>query len=137
MGFDSGFRSIWIINSDGSALKEMIPKSSPDSWAPAVSPDGRYLFFFRYSGQTYLYRMSTDGGEPTQMALVGTRINYTIELSQPSFSPDGKWVFYVSYGLGKDGIWKIPIEGGEPEQVSSKPAYQPIVSPDGKYIASF
>jgi serine/threonine protein kinase len=136
-GLNSGFRSIWIVNSDGSALKELIPKGSPDSWAPAVSPDGRYIFFLRYSGQVYLFRVSIDGGEPIQMALVAGQRNFVLEMSQPSFSPDGRWVFYVSYGLGKDGIWKMPIEGGEPVQVSNKPAYQPIVSPDGKYIAGF
>jgi len=136
-GLNSGFRSIWMVNSDGSALKELTPKGSPDSWAPAVSPDGRYIFYLRYSGQVHLYRVSIDGGEPTQMAQVASLRNFVLELSQPSFSPDGRWVFYVSYGLGKDGIWKMPVEGGEPVQVSNKPAYQPVVSPDGKYVASF
>jgi serine/threonine protein kinase len=130
-------RNISIMNSDGSGRKELIPRSNPDSSVPVVTPDGRYIVFLKYSGQTYLYRMNLDGSEPTQLALVADRLNPVVMLSQPAISPDGRWVIYVSYGLGKDGLWKVPIGGGEPVQISDKQAYQPSVSPDGRYIACF
>jgi hypothetical protein len=46
-----------------------------------------------------------------------------------SFSLDGRWVIYSSFGIGKNGIWKISIDGGEPVQIVDKDASQPVVSP--------
>src|SRR5262249_13207037 len=139
---DSDSRSIWVMNGDGSAWKQLTPKSTLENSYPAVSPDGRYFAFLRYSDRTYLYRMGIDGDQATHLAEVTNQPPQAMiftqpPLSQPAFSPDGRWVIYVSFGLGKDGIWKIPVEGGDPVQVSSKQAYQPVVSPDGKLIASF
>jgi len=50
------------------------------------------------------------------------------------FSADGEWVVY-SKGGPERGIWKVPIEGGNPVRLSDAFADSPIVSPDGKMIA--
>jgi Tol biopolymer transport system component len=49
-------------------------------------------------------------------------------------SSDGKWVVYSNQG-GKNGIWKVSIEGGEPIRLTGVEAADPTVSPDGKMIA--
>ena len=36
----------------------------------------------------------------------------------PSFSPDGRWVAYISNTTGIPQAWMIPIEGGEPTQLT-------------------
>jgi Tol biopolymer transport system component len=55
-----------------------------------------------------------------------------------SASPDGKWVAYVA--LAPDGtyqIFRVPLTGGAPQQVSRDPNHktQPSFSPDGTTIA--
>ena len=57
-----------------------------------------------------------------------------LELLTPSISPDGKWIAYASAG---GHIFKLPIEGGAPIQVTSSSAseFSPAWSPDGKRIA--
>ncbi|MEW5799079.1 MAG: PDZ domain-containing protein [Bacteroidota bacterium] len=54
------------------------------------------------------------------------------------WSPDGKWISYVSDVTGEDEIWIRPQDGlGEPVQLtknSSNYKYQPIWSPDSKKI---
>lgn len=54
------------------------------------------------------------------------------------WSPDGKWIAYISDVTGEDEIWIRPQDGlGEPVQItknSSNYKYQPYWSPDGKKL---
>jgi Tol biopolymer transport system component len=53
----------------------------------------------------------------------------------PDFTPDSKWVVYSKSGAS-GGIWKVPIEGGEPVRINTaQGASPPAVSPDGKMLA--
>ncbi|SFG35945.1 N-terminal domain of tricorn protease-containing protein [Novosphingobium sp. CF614] len=54
-------------------------------------------------------------------------------LSQPSLSPDGKVIAFISGG----DIWEVPAEGGTARLLLSDPATeaQPLYSPDGRKIA--
>ena len=56
---------------------------------------------------------------------------------RPTFSPDGKWVYYVAGPENQLDIYKKPIGGGEPIPVVANPAMddKPKVSPDGKTLA--
>ena len=38
---------------------------------------------------------------------------------------------------GTPTLWRIPIDGGEPAQLTTSNSWLPAVSPDGKYIACF
>jgi len=53
----------------------------------------------------------------------------------PNCSPDGRWVVYTSYMAGTPTLWKVPIDGGGPEQLTSKFSMLPVVSPDGQSVA--
>lgn len=133
----NGVSNIWIMNGDGTGLKQLTLVSGRDhNESPAVSPDGRYIVFLSYRGEIGLWRMNIDGSNPTQLTEVGGGSVHNFS-SPPSFSPDAAWVIYRSFGVGKNGIWKISIDGGAPVQITDKEASQPIISPDGKLIAGF
>lgn len=55
----------------------------------------------------------------------------------PSFSPDGRWVYFLSARPEKTNVWRIPAGGGEAEMLTDWKgaigAY--AVSPCGKWIA--
>lgn len=55
----------------------------------------------------------------------------------PAWAPDGKSIYFVSTRSGRAEIWNIPINGGEAKRISDVPTgtSQPLVSPDGRYIA--
>jgi Tol biopolymer transport system component len=53
----------------------------------------------------------------------------------PQCSPDGRWVLYMSVASDKATIWRIPIDGGEPVQLTKEPSMGPCVSPDGTLVA--
>ena len=52
----------------------------------------------------------------------------------PNWTPDGKWLVYNSKG----GLWRIPVEGGEPIRIPTGDVNNAnndhVLSPDGKVI---
>jgi len=67
-----------------------------------------------------------------------TRLTFDDGLqTEPTWSPDGRYVAYSSDRDGKFDIWMQQVSGGNPIQVTKRPGqnWQPDWSPDGKYIA--
>ena len=56
--------------------------------------------------------------------------------TDPTFSPDGRFIAYASDRAGNFDIWVQPVAGGDPVQVTKSPASdtQPAWSPDGSTI---
>ena len=52
-------------------------------------------------------------------------------------SRDGKWILYDSDRSGKSNIYRVPVGGGQPEQLTheSFDVFAPDLSPDGKLLA--
>ena len=70
--------------------------------------------------------MNIDGGDPVQLT------SGPDSDAEPAFSPDGKFVYYHSTnGEQLATIWRVPVEGGTPEQVTKFRSRKPQVSPDG------
>ena len=107
---------------------------------PAITPDGRQAVVpvTRYDiaenkGFTDLWLVPTAGGEARQ--LTSDKASDT----QPTVSPDGKWVAFVSK-RGDDTenqIYVIPLDGGEARRVTNIPtgASVPKWFPDSRRIA--
>jgi len=53
---------------------------------------------------------------------------------RPSFSRDGKWIYFSSNRTGRHEIWKIPSGGGQAQQVTRNSGNEPFESPDGKLV---
>ena len=57
--------------------------------------------------------------------------------TEPTWSMDGKSIYFSSDRGGRPQIYKVAASGGEPQRVTFEGAYNvsPRVSPDGKYLA--
>jgi Tol biopolymer transport system component/DNA-binding winged helix-turn-helix (wHTH) protein len=67
-----------------------------------------------------------------------TRITFDEGLqSDPTWSPDGRYIAYTANRGGATNIWMQQISVGEPIQITSGPGpnWEPAWSPDGRYIA--
>ncbi|PHI18981.1 amidohydrolase [Lewinellaceae bacterium SD302] len=96
-----------------------------------TSPDGKTLVF---NAVGHLYAMSLPDGKPRRLT------NSQAFEFEPSFSPDGSRVAYVSWSDDDHGaIMTLPIAGGTPRKVTTaKGIYRaPSFSPDGKTLAFF
>ncbi len=103
-----------------------------------LSPDGRSAAFVllksdlgrnRRSG--HIWRMDTDGKNLRQLT-AGEKGE-----SSPAFSPDGKWIAFVSSRDGDSNLYLLPVAGGEAKQLThiSTGIADPVWSPDSKFIA--
>ena len=116
---------IWQRDADGTGAKQLTANAGAN-WASDVSPDGRYIVFDSdRAGNFHIWRMDADGAGAVQMTN-GSGEKFL------DISPDGRWIVYTAFMDWT--LWKIPIEGGTPVQLTEKYAREASVSPDGKWI---
>ena len=52
----------------------------------------------------------------------------------PSWSHDGRWIYFDSNRTGQPQVFKVPSTGGEPVQVTYDGASAPLESPDSRFL---
>lgn len=99
------------------------------------SPDGKELAtVLQNSGWDHIYLIPAKGGEPKQIS------NGEFEDQDPTFSPDGKSIAFVSNRglLESTNIWVMPVHGGEPHLLTKFEvpgmSTEPEWSPDSSKI---
>jgi len=93
-----------------------------------VSPDGKTIAFELLGD---IYTMPIEGGEAK---LIDGGMAFD---SQPKFSPDGKWIAFLSDRDGNENVWIMHVDGSDPKQLSKDPTAEfasPSWSPDGNYV---
>jgi dipeptidyl aminopeptidase/acylaminoacyl peptidase len=101
-----------------------------------ISPDGSRVAYVlqeidkeknEYKSSIWLVR---EGQQPVQFT-GGTKD------SAPRWSPDGRYLAFVSNRSGSSQIWLLPLEGGEARQLTriKGGVGGPVWSPDSKYLA--
>jgi TolB protein len=122
----SGNAELWIMQPDGTEQRQLTNDGAHHD-APAVTSDNRYIVFVsNRTGALQVWRMNMDGGNQI-------RLTDGAGKSYPAISPDGKWVVYNTNDDWH--LWKVPIDGGQPSQLTAYLASHPCVSPDGRMIA--
>lgn len=105
---------------------------------PHVSPDGEWVVFTLRStdleanrGRTDLWLISIDGHGLRQLT------SHPASDFSPSWAPDGQSIYFLSTRSGGAQIWRIPVGGGEAQQVTDLAlgVGNYLLSPDGKTFA--
>ncbi len=103
----------------------------------SLSSDGHSLAYSAFTTSANIWSASINGTHPIDQSTMKpfTTGNQTIEGF--GVSPDEQWMAYDSDIGGNDDIYKMPMTGGEPVQLTRDPAsdFAPAWSPNGKEIA--
>jgi hypothetical protein len=101
---------------------------------PAVSRDGsRVAIVVRRNRKRHLVLISADGRSSRTLA-PSLDIQGAAGQSAADFSPDGKWIIAGGRDEHGPGLFKIPVENGEPVRLVTGQAVNPLWSPDGNLI---
>jgi Tol biopolymer transport system component/tRNA A-37 threonylcarbamoyl transferase component Bud32 len=102
----------------------------------SISTDGRRLVYARVSIPSNLWLVSPLGIASAPPAMTQLTHGTAVRI-YPRISPDGQWVAYVEVGLRGADVWKMPLKGGEPRQVTfqGNVTGPPAWSPRGTVIA--
>jgi serine/threonine protein kinase/Tol biopolymer transport system component len=99
------------------------------SYGLAWTPDNRLIYSTMGGDRLDLWSMKSDGSEKTQLTF-DSGSNY-----QPSVSPDGRYIFFVSNRTGSFNMWRMDHDGSDPRQLTSGGSdFDPYPSPDGKWV---
>ena len=122
-----GSEEIWICDSAGGNCAQLTSLHGTAGTA-AWSPDGRFLAFeYHPSERAEIYVVELPSGVPQLVKTIPGADNLA-----PSWSRDGKWIYFASkQGGAPFQTWKVPCKGGPPVQVTKNGGIGAIESADG------
>jgi Tol biopolymer transport system component/imidazolonepropionase-like amidohydrolase len=151
-----GISNIWVMNIDGTELRQVSKEKDNIMHSPKWSPDGQYIVATKGimssrsipAGEIWLYHHSGGEGIAIKKRVNGKKDQKNI--ADPAFSPDGKYIYFTqdvtsgkTFSYNRDplkslfAITRYNLEDGEEERYVSGTggAIVPTPSPDGKHLA--
>lgn len=126
-------KPVIFVHDVATGKRRLVANFKGSNSAPAWSTDGKTLAAtLSRDGGSQLYIMDANGaGEPKRLAQ-----SSAID-TEPTFTADGKSIYFVSDRGGSPQIYRMTSSGGSPERVTFNGTYNisPSVSADGKSLA--
>jgi Tol biopolymer transport system component/tRNA A-37 threonylcarbamoyl transferase component Bud32 len=129
----TGSQEIWMSDADGQNLVQLTHLGL-GAGSPSWSPDGQTIAFD-------LHVASKDGSSHADVYTLdlARRIPKKLdvgagEASVPTWSHDGKWIYFVSGAEGRNRIFRVGRDGGQALAVSTSSGFLPKESVDGQYL---
>jgi eukaryotic-like serine/threonine-protein kinase len=125
----TGSNEVWVSDNEGRTPVQLTHFAGPLAGTPRWSPDGKEIAFDgRPDRQADILVMPADGGDYRRV---------TTDPSEdvvPSWSRDGKWIYFASNRTGAFQVWRAKPDGRDKEQVTRLGGFAAFESPDGKYV---
>ena len=122
----TGADEIWVCDADGdNRVQATHLKGTANPTWPQWSPDGKWILYeSRETNSPSVDIIPATGGEPRRVLS---------EASNPSWSQDGKKLYFVS----RNAVWRAAVNGSDRQMITSQGGFgvaQPEESTDGKYV---
>jgi Tol biopolymer transport system component len=102
------YANLFIVDFSSGQTTRLTDEPGCDDYTPSWSNDGAWIYFgSRRSGGIQVWKIPAKGGRAIQVTRYGGWA--------PFQSADGRYLFYGT--RNRPGLWRIPIAGGEQEQV--------------------
>ncbi|HEX8029559.1 MAG TPA: hypothetical protein VF491_13890, partial [Vicinamibacterales bacterium] len=126
---DGKVAEIWLAESDGSRVRRLVP--GPGRWqtSPQWSPDGTRIAFdsLDSDGRFHVWTTDSKGGRLRRLTTDAGDQRF------PTWSQDGRWIYYRLDDGGRCDIWKMSATGGSAARLThSGNAIWGHETPDGK-----
>jgi Tol biopolymer transport system component len=130
---DSSSRGLGLYDVERGAVEMLIPaRGFEQVYTPAFSPDGKTLAFswWRTGGWRDIYTLDLETRRTT--AITHDR---ALDM-EPRFSPDGKWLYFVSDRSEVHNLYAYELATGKTYQSTNvvNGVFDPAISPDGKRV---
>src|SRR5262249_13105521 len=129
---------LYWIRSDGAGEAIRLTEGRLDEFSSSISPDGKRLAFWARgnsnSPDLFTALIEGDSAHPT---LAKPELFYGTPYVEayPMFSPDGRWMAYMSQESGTSEIYVRPFPGpGGRRQISTAGGGYPVWSRDGREL---
>jgi dipeptidyl aminopeptidase/acylaminoacyl peptidase len=106
-------------------------RPSPNGMWVVYTQTGQIMDSEKSESNTQVWLARADGSRRVQLTR-GEKSS-----SNPSYSPDGAWIYFTSSRTGKNQVWRIPVDGGEAQQITDmkEGVASYVLSPNGKQVA--
>ena len=124
----SGAFEIWVQNADGTQPVQLTHFDGPHTGTPRWSPDGKWLVFdSRPNSNPDIFVVPSGGGDVRRLT------DSPAEDVVPSFSHDGRSVYFASDRNGSWQIWKAAIDGTAAAEITHNGGFAP--QPSGMVVS--
>jgi Tol biopolymer transport system component len=135
-----GPRDIYTVTISGSGeVRGSVRRLTTGLGAISISlgANGERLAYTVYSAESNIWSLEIPGSgvantDRATAVTSGSQVVEAIRVSQ-----DGRWIVYDSNLGGRSHIWRVPVDGGTPQQLTNGPAdeFAGTLSPDGRFVA--
>lgn len=126
-------KPVVYVHDVASGKRRLVANFKGSNSAPAWSPDGKQIAVtLTRDGGSQLFLIDASNGGDAKRLMQSSGID-----TEPAFSADGQYLYFVSDRGGAPQIYRLPLKGGAPERVTFSSSYSisPSLSPDGRSLA--
>jgi dipeptidyl aminopeptidase/acylaminoacyl peptidase len=105
---------IYLVDTKGGIPRNLTSDGFTNSF-PNWSPDERWIYYSSTrTGDWQVWKIRTEGGQPKQVTKNGGHISFAAD--------DGRNLYYSKHAP-EEGIWSVPVDGGEETHLVAKPLH--------------